>query len=130
MNSCQWLSAIDVPGYAPCMDVTNGAWESLASTGGADGPGTMGVVLGVIGLLVVLLLIGAFWFGMRRRDKESRPPRPDEQPPRPDHRTEIQESGQHGSDRFPANGRALSPYELSDRGNEVIPPPEDEPRRD
>ncbi|MEU1213237.1 DUF6479 family protein [Streptomyces sp. NPDC005791] len=111
------------------MDVTNGAWESLASTGGADGPGAVGVVIGIIGLLVVLLLIGGFWFGMRRRDKESRPPRPDEQPPRPDHRTEIQESGQHGSDHFPENGRALSPYELSDRGNEVIPP-EDERRRD
>lgn len=129
MNSCQWLSVIESLGYAPCMDVTNGAWESLASTGGADGPGAVGVIIGIVGLFVVLLLIGGFWFGMRRRDKESRPPRPDEQPLRPEHRTEIQESGRHSSDRFPESGRALSPYELSDRGNEVIPP-EDEPRRD
>ncbi|MGW0787831.1 DUF6479 family protein [Streptomyces sp. NPDC002911] len=112
------------------MDVTNGAWESLASTGGAGGPGAVGVIIGIVGLFVVLLLIGGFWFGMRRRDKESRPPRPDEQPPRPEHRTEIRESGQHSSDRFPENGHALSPYELSDRGNEVIPQPEDEHRRD
>ncbi|KPC81049.1 MULTISPECIES: DUF6479 family protein [Streptomyces] len=110
------------------MDVTNGAWESLASTGGADGPGAVGVIIGIVGLCVVLLLLGGFWFGMRRRDKESRPPRPDEQPLRPDHRTEIQESGRHGSDHFPESGRALTPYELSDHGNEVIPPPEDEPR--
>ncbi|MFH9614195.1 DUF6479 family protein [Streptomyces pratensis] len=112
------------------MDVTNGAWKSLASTGGADGPGAVGVIIGIVGLFVVLLLIGGFWFGMRRRDKESRPPRPEEQPVRPEHRTEIQESGQHGSDRFPENGHALTPYELSDRGNEVIPPPDDEHRRD
>ncbi|MDQ0792079.1 DUF6479 family protein [Streptomyces sp. B1I3] len=112
------------------MDVTNGAWESLATTGGANGPGAVGVIIGIVGLFVVLLLIGGFVFGMRRRDKESRPPRPEEQPHRPDHRTEVQESGSHHADKFPENGRALSPYELSDHGNEVIPPPEDEPRRD
>lgn len=130
MNSCQWLSVIDSPGYAPCMDVTNRAWEPLAGTVAAGGPGAVGVVIGIIGLFVVVVLIGGFWFGMRRRDKESRPPRPDEQPQRPDHRTEIRESGRHSSDHFPGNGRALSPYELSDRGNEVIPPPEDEHRQD
>ncbi|GGZ07592.1 DUF6479 family protein [Streptomyces nitrosporeus] len=110
------------------MDVTNGARDALAVTL-ADGRGTVGVVLGVIGVLVVLLLIAAFWWGMRRRDRESRPPRPEEQPPRPDHRTEIRERDVHGTDRFPEDGRALTPYELSDHGNEVIPP-EDEPRRE
>ena len=39
MNSCQWLSVIDSPGYAPCMDVTNRAWEPLAGTVAAGGPG-------------------------------------------------------------------------------------------
>ncbi|WP_069173837.1 DUF6479 family protein [Streptomyces griseus] len=113
------------------MDVTNAARESLASTGGSGGPGAVGVIIGIIGVCVVLLLIGGFWFGMRRRDKESRPPRPEEQPQRPAHRTEIRESGRHGSDdHFPENGRALTPYELGERGNEVIPPPEDDQRRD
>jgi hypothetical protein len=125
MNSCQWLSVIGPPGYAPCMDVTYGAREALASSGG---PGAVGVVIGIVGLGVVFLLIGGFWFGMRRRDKESRPPRPEEQPPRPDHRTEIRESDKHGSDRFPENGHALSPYELGSHGNEVIPPDPERPR--
>ncbi|MEU1127197.1 DUF6479 family protein [Streptomyces sp. NPDC005899] len=111
------------------MDVTNGAWEALASTGGSGGPGAVGVIIGIVGLLVVLLLIGGFVLGMRRRDKESPAPRPEEQPLRPDHRTEVRESGPHHADHFPEDGRALSPYELSDRGNEVIPP-EDEHRRD
>ncbi|MEU8707852.1 DUF6479 family protein [Streptomyces sp. NPDC048565] len=103
------------------MDVTNGARDSLAATL-ADGRGAAGVFIGIIGIAVVVLLIGAFWWGMRRRDRESPPPRPEEQPPRPDHRTEIRESDRHGSDRFPEDGRAMTPYELSDHGNEVIPP--------
>ncbi|MFJ8750090.1 DUF6479 family protein [Streptomyces sp. NPDC102441] len=103
------------------MDVTNGARDSIAATL-ADGPGAVGVIVGIVGLAVVVLLIGGFWFGMRRRDKESRPPLPEEQPPRPEYRTEIQESGRHSSDQFPENGRAMSPYELGGHGNEVIPP--------
>ncbi len=128
MNSCQWLSVWTSLGYAACMDVTNGAKDTLAATL-ADGRGAVGVVVGIIGIAVVFLLIGAFWWGMRRRDRESRPPRPDEQPRRPDHRTEIRENDMHGPDHFPEDGRAMTPYELSDHGNEVIPP-EDEPRRD
>ncbi|MFJ8884674.1 DUF6479 family protein [Streptomyces sp. NPDC102402] len=112
------------------MDVTNGARDSLAAILADDGPGAVGVIVGVAGLAVVILLIGGFWFGMRRRDKESPPPRPEEQPPRPEHRTEIQESGRHHPDSFPEDGRAMTPYELSDRGNEVIPPPEDDNRRE
>ncbi|MCX5414733.1 DUF6479 family protein [Streptomyces sp. NBC_00059] len=109
------------------MDVTNGASNSLAATL-ADGPGAVGVTIGVVGLAVVVLLIGGFWWGMRRRDKELPPPRPEEQPHRPAHRTEIQESDKHGSDTFPDNGSALSPYELGGHGNEAIPPDPDRPR--
>ncbi|MFD9543905.1 DUF6479 family protein [Streptomyces sp. NPDC060022] len=108
------------------MDVTNGVRDSLAVT--LAGPGTIGVVVGVAGLAVAVVLIGAFWWGMRRRDQELPPPRPEEQPHRPDHRTEIRESDKHGSDSFPDNGRGLSPYELGDHGNEVIPPDTDRPR--
>ncbi|MFG2535967.1 DUF6479 family protein [Streptomyces sp. NPDC048511] len=112
------------------MDVTNGARDSLAATLADSGGGAAGVILGVVGVAVVVLLIGAFWWGMRRRDKESPPPRPEEQPARPDHRTEIRENDVHGSDRFPEDGRAMTPYELSDHGNEVIPPePGPDPER-
>ncbi|MEU0128045.1 MULTISPECIES: DUF6479 family protein [unclassified Streptomyces] len=110
------------------MDVTNGAGNALAATLAAGGPGAVGVVVGVVGLAVVVLLIGGFWWGMRRRDRELPPPRPEEQPQRPEHRTEIRESGQHTSDRFPDDGTALSPYELGGHGNEVIPPDPERPR--
>ncbi|MEE1740435.1 DUF6479 family protein [Streptomyces sp. BE147] len=109
------------------MDVTNGAQASLATTL-ADGAGALGVVLPIAGVAVVAVLIGAFWWGMRKRDTELPPPRPDEQPHAPDHRTHIEEPDKHGSDRFPENGSGLSPYELGDHGNEVIPPDTDPPQ--
>ncbi|MGW8884196.1 DUF6479 family protein [Streptomyces sp. NPDC055749] len=112
------------------MDVTNGAQSSLALPL-AEGGGPIGVVMPIIGVVLVALLIGAFWWGRRRRDEQPPAPRPDEQPHAPDHRTHIAESGKHGSDRFPEDGRGLSPYELGHHGNEVIPPdtePPSEPR--
>ncbi|MEE1795672.1 DUF6479 family protein [Streptomyces sp. BE308] len=108
------------------MDVTNGAQASLATT--LADAGALGVVLPIAGVAVVAVLIGAFWWGMRKRDAELPPPRPDEQPHMPDHRSHIEEPDVHGSDRFPEDGRGLSPYELGDHGNEVIPPDVDPPQ--
>ncbi|MFB7221187.1 DUF6479 family protein [Streptomyces sp. NPDC056227] len=104
------------------MDVSNGALSSLAlALPLADGRGATGVVMPIVGVALVAMLIGAFWLGMRRRDQELPPPRPDEQPPRPDHRTHLEERDIHGDDSFPADGRGLWPYELGDHGNEPIP---------
>ncbi|MCG7524712.1 DUF6479 family protein [Streptomyces sp. OfavH-34-F] len=109
------------------MDVSDGALNSLAVTL-ADGRGATGVVLGVIGVLLVLLLIGAFILGKRRQDQELPPPRPDEQPVGPGRRTHEEQPNVHGDDRFPPDGRGLSPYELGEHGNEPIRHEDDDKR--
>lgn len=114
-------------GYPASMDVSNAALNPLAVTL-ASGPGAIGVVMGVIGVVLVALLIGAFWLGKRRRDQELPAPRPDEQPVQPDHRSHIEREDVHGEDRFPADGHALSPYELGEHGNAPIR--HDDERRD
>ncbi|MFJ4963233.1 hypothetical protein EES43_01145 [Streptomyces sp. ADI96-02] len=109
------------------MDVTNGARDLLAATL-ADGAGALGVVLPIAAVALIALLIGGFWWGMRKRDAESPPPLPHEQPVKPEHRSHIDATDQHGKDRFPESGRALSPYELNDHGNEPLPPGSEQPR--
>ncbi|MFD0019683.1 DUF6479 family protein [Streptomyces sp. NPDC058382] len=109
------------------MDVSHGALNSLALTL-ADGRGATGAVLGVVGVVLVAMLIGAVWLGRRRRAQEPPPPRPDEQPVAPEHRTHVEERDVHGDDSFPADGRGLSPYELGEHGNETLRPENDEKR--
>ncbi|NEC69760.1 DUF6479 family protein [Streptomyces sp. SID9727] len=109
------------------MDVSDGALNSLAVTL-ADGRGATGVVLGVIGVLLVIMLLGAFLLGKRRHDQELPPPRPDEQPVGPGHRSHEEKPDVHGDDRFPADGRGLSPYELGEHGNEPIRHEDDDKR--
>ncbi|MFB7918475.1 DUF6479 family protein [Streptomyces sp. NPDC056061] len=101
------------------MDVSNGDLGSLALFLAA-GRGAIGAVLGIVGIALVGMLIGAFWLGKRRRAQELPPPRPEEQPPRPDHRSHVEQRDVHGDDTFPADGRGLSPYELGDHGSETI----------
>ncbi|MFD0343985.1 DUF6479 family protein [Streptomyces sp. NPDC127117] len=110
------------------MDVSSADLTSLALHL-ADGRGATGSVMGIVGVVLVAVLIGAVWLGKRRRAQELPPPRPDEQPPRPDHRAHIEERDVHGDDHFPPDGRGLSPYELGDHGNETIHRDADE-RRD
>lgn len=128
MNSCELLSEGSASGYPASMDVSNADLSPLAVTF-ADGRGATGSVMGIVGVVLVAVLIGAFWLGQRRRDQELPPPTPDEQPPRPDHRSHIEERDVHGDDHFPPDRRGLSPYELGDHGNEPIPRETDE-RRD
>lgn len=128
MNSAAGSSDIPALGYPASMDVTDGALNSLALTL-ADGRGATGAVLGVVGVVLVAVLIGAVWLGRRRRAQELPPPRPEEQPVAPDHRTHIEKRDVHADDDFPADGRGLSPYELGDHGNETIHRDDDE-RRD
>lgn len=128
MNSMPEPSDGLSPGYPASMDVSDGALNSLAITL-ADGRGATGAVLGVVGVVLVAVLIGAFWLGKRRHDQELPPPRPEEQPVAPDHRTHVEEPDVHGDDAFPPDGRGLSPYELGDHGNETVHRDDDE-RRD
>ncbi|MEU6406824.1 DUF6479 family protein [Streptomyces sp. NPDC046985] len=71
----------------------------------------------VLGLLLVALLIGAFWLGSRIRRRESAPPRPEEQP-------RLPESGPVGDvlerrepDEVPTDGDRLRPHDLNAHGN-------------
>ncbi|MER5846450.1 DUF6479 family protein [Streptomyces sp. NPDC002012] len=109
------------------MDVSNGDLSSLALTL-ADGRGATGAIMGIVGVALVGVLIGAVWLGRRRRAQELPPPRPEEQPLRPDHRSHIEQRDVHGDDSFPPDGRGLSPYELGDHGSETIHRDSDEQR--
>ncbi|MGW8356029.1 DUF6479 family protein [Streptomyces wedmorensis] len=83
------------------------------------------------GLVIVAVLIGAFWLGMRIRDRESEPPAPDEQPHRPD--TDAL-PGEMSEYRRPAEmpqtdgEHRLMPYQLKD-GTETSPDPPSEEKR-
>ncbi|MFE6664713.1 DUF6479 family protein [Streptomyces sp. NPDC057697] len=110
------------------MDVSNADLSSLALFL-ADDRGATGSVMGIVGVVLVAVLIGAVWLGRRRRAEELPPPTPDEQPLRPEQRSHIEERDVHGDDHFPPDGRGLSPYELGDHGNETIRRENDE-RRD
>ncbi|MEU4067398.1 DUF6479 family protein [Streptomyces wedmorensis] len=83
------------------------------------------------GLVIVGVLIGAFWLGMRVRDRESEPPKPDEQPHRPD--TDAL-PGEMSEYRRPAEmpqtdgEHRLMPYQLKD-GTETSPDPPSEEKR-
>ncbi|WP_228995248.1 DUF6479 family protein [Streptomyces sp. DH8] len=112
------------------MDVLNGvnaAGLPVAATL-ADGTGALGFALPLVGLAVVALLIGGFILTKRKHDAEPPPPQPHEQPEKPEQRTHIEQRDPHSSDRFPADGHALSPYELKDHGNDPLPPDEEQPR--
>ncbi|MET8637068.1 DUF6479 family protein [Streptomyces sp. NPDC057746] len=71
----------------------------------------------VAGVIVVALLIGAFWLGARIRGREPAPPRPEEQP-------RLPEGGPVGTvlenrepEEIPRNGRRLTPHRLKAHGN-------------
>ncbi|WP_030692580.1 DUF6479 family protein [Streptomyces globisporus] len=90
----------------------------------------LGQVLG--GLVLVAVLIGAFWFGYRVRNREPEPPKPDEQPHRPDtgalpgetseYRRPVEMPQTDGEHR-------LMPYQLKDAGTETSPDPPSEEKR-
>ncbi|MCT4354572.1 DUF6479 family protein [Streptomyces sp. Je 1-79] len=88
----------------------------------------MAQVLG--GLVVVAVLIGAFWFGMRVRDKESPTPKPEDQPHRPEGGLPGETSEYRKSTEMPQTDgeHRLMPYELK-RGSEDSPEPPSEEKR-
>lgn len=93
----------------------------------ADGVGTKPIMI-VVGVFVVLLLIGGFWYGTRLRSRMGPAPKPSEQPKRPDHQAHIEEDTT-SSDRFPGHGERLYPHQLGGHGEEAYQPPTEEERR-
>jgi uncharacterized protein DUF6479 len=78
----------------------------------------------VLGLIVVFVLLGAFWWGQRLRARQGPPPSPSEQPRKPDHPTHLEEDVTP-SDQFPGGGERLFPHELGGHGKEAYRPPGD-----
>lgn len=81
---------------------------------------TTGVWAFVIGLVVVLILIGGFWLGFRRRSEFNRHPKPGDQPRRPEHQSHVEGSAD-SNETFPTDGGRLLPHELGGHGDEVKP---------
>ncbi|MFF7180214.1 DUF6479 family protein [Streptomyces sp. NPDC008121] len=90
----------------------------------------LGQLLG--GLIVVAVLIGAFILGKRIRDREPRPPKPEEHPHRPadsglpgetsEYRTSTEMPHTDGEHR-------LMPYQLKNSGETSEEPPTEEKRK-
>ncbi|MFE5973832.1 DUF6479 family protein [Streptomyces sp. NPDC056460] len=100
--------------------------QTLAAGVWASG---LGQVLG--GLVIVAVLIAAVWLGFRVRDRESNPPKPDEQPHRPDDGSLPGEtSGYRRPTEMPQTDgeHRLMPYQLKD-GSEASPDPPTEEKR-
>ncbi|MFG3347407.1 DUF6479 family protein [Streptomyces sp. NPDC048018] len=97
----------------------------------AAGVWQSGLAQVVGGLVVVLVLIGAFMFGIRLKNKELPPPDPESQPHRPD--TDAL-PGEMSEYRRPAEmpqtdgEHRLMPYQLKD-GSEPNPEPPTEEKR-
>ncbi|MFF5919124.1 DUF6479 family protein [Streptomyces flavochromogenes] len=89
----------------------------------------LGQVLG--GLVLVAVLIAAFWLGTRVRNRESNPPKPEDQPHRPDDGSLPGEaSGYRRPTEMPQTDgeHRLMPYQLKD-GSEASPDPPTEEKR-
>ncbi|MEU7059184.1 DUF6479 family protein [Streptomyces sp. NPDC046197] len=69
------------------------------------------------GLIVVALLIGAFWMGARIRRREPGPPRPEEQPRVPDEGPVGEVLENREPDEVPRSGDRLTPHRLPAHGN-------------
>lgn len=83
----------------------------------AAGRGALGVGLFVAGIVIVALLIGAFWLGARIRRREPPPPTPDEQPrlPADGPVREVRENRE--PDEIPRSDTRLTPHEMPAFGN-------------
>ncbi|MEU5576824.1 DUF6479 family protein [Streptomyces huasconensis] len=66
------------------------------------------------GVVVVAVLLGAFFWGQRVRARESRPPRVEEQPKRPYEGPVREEREYREPDEVPRDGGRLLPHELKE----------------
>ncbi|AVH96818.1 MULTISPECIES: DUF6479 family protein [Streptomyces] len=84
------------------------------------------------GLVVVAVLLSAFWFGFRVRTREPAPPKPEEQPHRPDDGSLPGEASEYrqGAEMPQTDAEhRLMPYQLKHSGTEPSPQPPDEEKR-
>lgn len=99
-------------GYSRAMD---NAWMDMAA-GKA-----LGIGLVAVGVVVVALLLGAFWAGARARRRQPPPPRPDEQPRMPEGGPVREEREHRESDEVPQDGRRRTPHEMTSSSTPVDP---------
>ncbi|MGA4847453.1 DUF6479 family protein [Streptomyces sp. G5(2025)] len=95
----------------------------------AASPPLGGLLPFLAGLCIAALLVWAVWFGVRVRNREQVPPRPEDQPRPPaggpvGHLEENREP-----DEVPRNGGRLTPHELKGMGNAASKRGDDQRRR-
>ncbi|MET9760920.1 DUF6479 family protein [Streptomyces sp. NPDC006372] len=90
----------------------NSAWMEMAA-----GRGALGIGLAVAGVVVVVLLLGAFVLGIRVKRRELPTPRPDEQPRLPDGGPVRETSERRESEEVPRSQDRLTPHELKRHGS-------------
>ncbi|WP_108012739.1 DUF6479 family protein [Streptomyces sp. VMFN-G11Ma] len=81
----------------------------------ASSASAMGLI--AAGVVIVALLIGAFWMGARIRRREPAPPRPDEQPKMPEGGPVREVLENREPDEVPRSDHRLTPHELPGHGN-------------
>jgi hypothetical protein len=89
----------------------NSAWMNIA----ASSASAMGLI--AAGVVIVVLLIGAFWMGARIRRREPAPPRPEEQPQMPEGGPVREVLENREPDEIPRSDHRLTPHELPNHGN-------------
>ncbi|SDJ44494.1 DUF6479 family protein [Streptomyces indicus] len=87
--------------------MSNATIEGAAAQGGA-----MGIAMALVGLAIVGMLLGAFWWGRRRQDRAPRPPTPDEQPKLPGGRRSRTVQEMREPEEVPRDGDRLTPHQL------------------
>jgi hypothetical protein len=90
----------------------NTAWMEMAA-----GRGALGVGLAVAGVVVVALLIGAFFLGSRIRRREPGPPDPAQQPRLPDSGPVRESHESREPDEVPRSDHRVLPHEQPAHGN-------------
>ncbi|WP_326799997.1 DUF6479 family protein [Streptomyces sp. NBC_01808] len=91
--------------------------HTRASGTAADTAVTAGLLPFLLGLVVVAVLIGAVWFGIRIRSREPAPPRPGEQPQPPASGPVGRVTEEREPAELPPDGRRLTPHRLRGHGN-------------
>ncbi|MFG2650395.1 DUF6479 family protein [Streptomyces sp. NPDC048436] len=75
---------------------------------------TAALLMWIAGLIVVGVLLGAFYWGRRVQARETRTPRPEEQPKRPYDGPVREEREYREPDEMPQDGGRLTPHELKE----------------